>query len=244
MNLYPAIDLYEGKAVRLKRGDFKNITVYSQHPEEMAQKWAEQGSAWIHVVDLEGAKTGEFKNLPSVAKIRESVKVNIQMGGGLRTFEQIEKILSLGVNRVVLGTKALDDAFLTEALDRFQEKIAVGLDVRDGMVQTQGWLKEGQSNLKAAIEKFNQFPLKTIIYTDIQRDGMLQGPNFEGLEKLLSITKASVILSGGISGIADIEKCIPIRQKAGDKLEGVIIGKALYEGKMNLRDAVNLTQGI
>ncbi len=170
MNLYPAIDLYDGKVVRLVRGDFQNLTVYSQDPASMAKEWAVQGAAWIHVVDLEGAKTGVLKNLPSLLAIRKAVQCRIQFGGGLRSLEQMEEVLGAGIDRIVLGTKALDETFFQTALQKFKSKIAVGLDTRNGVVQTQGWLESGGADLKAALQRFNDFPLETIIYTDIQKE--------------------------------------------------------------------------
>ena len=234
MNLYPAIDLYDGKVVRLVRGDFQNLTVYSKTPVTIAKEWETQGAAWIHIVDLEGAKTGALKNLPSLLEIRKAVQCKIQFGGGLRSLEQMEEVAQAGIDRIVLGTKALDETFFQTALQKFKSKIAVGLDTRNGIVQTQGWLESGGANLKAALQRFNDFPLETIIYTDIQKDGMLKGPDFEGLTDVLKTSRAKIILSGGVSSLEDIEKCAKI---TAENFEGAIIGKALYEKRFSLTDA-------
>lgn len=235
MNLYPAIDLYDGKVVRLVRGDFQNLTVYSKDPASMAKEWAAQGAAWIHVVDLEGAKTGVLKNLPSLLEIRKAVKCRIQFGGGLRSLEQMDEVVQAGIDRIVLGTKALDETFFQTALEKFKSKLAVGLDTRNGVVQTQGWLESGGADLKAALQRFNDFPLETIIYTDIQKDGMLKGPDFTGLADVLETSRAKIILSGGVSSLEDIEQCAKIKAK---NFEGAIIGKALYEKRFSLTDAL------
>lgn len=234
MNLYPAIDLYEGKVVRLVRGDFQNLTVYSNDPAAQAQEWEKQGAVWIHTVDLEGAKTGILKNFASLLKIRQTVKCRIQFGGGLRSLDQIQQVLDAGVDRVVLGTKALDGDFFEKALHRYAAKLAVGLDVREGMVQTQGWLESGGANLELALQRFNDFPLETIIYTDIQKDGMLKGPDFDGLRRVLEMSRSNVILSGGVSSLEDIRMCT---QRPEKNFEGAIIGKALYDKKFSLKEA-------
>ena len=235
MNLYPAIDLYEGKVVRLQRGDFQNLTVYSSHPSAQAKEWEKQGAVWIHVVDLEGAKTGVLKNLPSLLQIRKAVKCQIQFGGGLRSLKQIQEVLDAGIDRVVLGTKALEGDFFEKVLAKLGSKLAVGLDVKNGIVQTRGWLESGGADLESALGRFNDLPLETIIYTDIQKDGMLKGPDFEGLANVLGLTGARVILSGGVSSLEDIRQCAGLKQK---NFEGAIIGKALYEKMFSLKEAL------
>lgn len=237
MNLYPAIDLFEGQVVRLTRGDYTQKTVYSDQPDQMAQEWERQGAKWLHIVDLEGAKTGILKNKSSVTKIRQAITCKIQFGGGLRSLDQIQEMLDLGVNRVVLGTKALDQNFFESILKRFGPAIAVGLDCKNGQVQTQGWLEEGGQSLEAALKYLSNYPLQTIIYTDIAKDGMLQGPNFESLEEVLKISKAGIILSGGVAELSDIQKCAKIQEK---NFDGVIIGKALYDKKFTLTDALKV----
>lgn len=238
MNLYPAIDLYQGKVVRLTQGDYNSCVVYSRDPAATAKTWEQEGARWIHVVDLEGAKTGTLTNEASIQSICQSVKAKIQLGGGVRSFKTIESLLSLGVSRVVLGTKALDKTFLEGAILKFRDKIAVGLDVRRDQVKTAGWMRDGNITLNEALKLFNQLGVATLIYTDIEKDGVMHGPNWEKLSMVLANTRSRVILSGGISQISDIEKCRAIQ---ASNFEGVIIGKALYEKRFQLSEAVRLT---
>ena len=238
MNLYPAIDIYQGKVVRLTQGDYNSCIVYSKDPAATAITWEQEGAKWIHVVDLEGAKTGTLTSEAPLGAICRSVKAKIQFGGGVRNIRDIEKALTLGVSRVVLGTKALDKAFLEEAILKFKDKIAVGLDVRRDQVKTAGWMRDGNSTLAEALKLFNQIGVSTLIYTDIEKDGVLQGPNWEKLSMVLAQTASRVILSGGISQISDIEKCRTLREP---NFEGVIIGKALYDKRFRLSEAVRLT---
>ena len=237
MRIYPAIDLYEGEVVRLTRGDYEQKKIYSKNPPAIALDWERQGAEWIHVVDLEGAKSGVLKNRTALSAIRKSVRCKLQFGGGLRTFEDIRQLLDEGIDRVVLGTKALDRDFFEKIIAKFAAKIAVSMDVRDGRVQTQGWLEEGKQTLDEAIANLNHFPLETLIYTDIERDGMLQGPNLSGLAEVLAWAKSRVILSGGISSLADVVACAKIPNK---NFEGAIIGRALYDKKFSLKEAIRL----
>ncbi|OGX11943.1 MAG: 1-(5-phosphoribosyl)-5-[(5-phosphoribosylamino)methylideneamino]imidazole-4-carboxamide isomerase [Omnitrophica bacterium RIFOXYB12_FULL_50_7] len=238
MNLYPAIDIYEGKVVRLTQGDYNSCIVYSRDPTATAKIWEEEGAKWIHVVDLEGAKTGTLTSEATLTSICQGVKAKIQFGGGLRNQEDIAKVLALGVSRVVLGTKALDKTFLEKVTLEFKEKIAVGLDVRRDQVKTAGWMRDGNMTLKEALKLFDQLGVTTLIYTDIEKDGVLKGPNWEKLSMVLANTQSRVILSGGISQLSDIEKCRAIQ---APNFEGVIIGKALYDKRFRLSDAVRLT---
>ncbi len=240
VTIYPAIDLYEGKVVRLTKGDFAQKTVYSDFPEEMAEKWQKGGAKWIHVVDLEGAKTGILKNLKAVEAMRRKVKCWIQFGGGMRSLEAVEAAIAAGMDRVVIGTKALDGEFFRQALSRFGNRIAVGVDVKDGFVQTQGWLEASSVSLEDGIKMFNDNGVETLIYTDIQRDGMLQGPNLEKLGEVLRLSRSRIILSGGIGSIGDIEKASSINAA---NLDGIIVGKALYENKFTLEQALKAAGG-
>lgn len=234
MELYPAIDLYEGKVVRLTRGDFQNKKVYSDSPEDIALEWQNQGAKWIHVVDLEGAKSGIPINTPSVQAIIKRTKCRLQLGGGIRSLETIERMLHIGVSRVIMGTKALDEAFLQKVIQKFGDQVAVGLDTRNGLVQTQGWLSGSGILLQKFIPVLNQVGVSTLIYTDIQKDGMMSGPNWEGLEEVLSLSKSKVILSGGIATLEDIKHCRSIKHS---NFHGVILGKSLYEKSFLLSDA-------
>jgi phosphoribosylformimino-5-aminoimidazole carboxamide ribotide isomerase len=238
MNLYPAIDIYQGKVVRLTQGDYNACTVYSKDPAAMAKNWEQEGAQWIHVVDLEGAKTGALTSEASLDGICRSVKAKVQFGGGVRNMQDIEKVIALGVSRVVLGTKALDGNFLGEAVSIFKEKIAVGMDVCRDQVKTSGWLRDGNITLRDALKLFGQFGVETLIYTDIEKDGVLKGPNWDKLSQVLDLTSARVILSGGVSQISDIEQCVKINSP---NFEGVIIGKALYDKRFKLSEAVRLT---
>ena len=237
VNLYPAIDLFQGNVVRLTRGDYNTSVVYSTDPAATAKGWEQEGARWIHVVDLEGAKTGTLTNEASLKSICQSVKAKIQFGGGVRSFKTIENILALGVSRVVLGTKALDKAFLEGIIPEFGDKIAIGLDVRHDQVKTEGWMSDGNMTLREALSLFDQLNVSTLIYTDIEKDGVLQGPNWEKLSMVLTNTRARVILSGGISKISDIEKCRAVK---ASNFDGVIIGKALYDKRFHLSEAVRL----
>lgn len=235
INLYPAIDLYEGQVVRLQKGDFEKKTVYSDNPGAMAQQFENQGAQWLHLVDLEGAKTGQIKNWASLKQIRKTVRAKLEFGGGIRTLEDLRQLSDLGIDRMILGTKALEKNFLEMAVIKFGSKIAVGLDIRNGLVQTQGWLEAEALTLEAAIEFLNKLPVETLIYTDIQKDGMLEGPNFAKLEEVMKLAKANIILSGGVARIEDIHQCVKIQNK---NFDGVIIGKALYEKRFTLTEAV------
>jgi len=236
MNLYPAIDIHEGKVVRLSRGDFAEQTVYHDSPDGQALEWESCGASWIHVVDLEGAKTGILKNITSLEKIRRAVKCRVQFGGGMRSLENIERVLDLGIDRVVVGTKALDRDFFSDLLKRFGGKIALGLDARDGTVRTEGWVKESGLKVSDFLHSLSELPLETVVYTNIKKDGMLEGPDIEGLREVMSWTKSRVILSGGISGMNDIEASLTLHEI---NFEGVIIGKALYEKRLDLRAAIS-----
>ena len=238
MRIYPAIDLDQGKVVRLLQGDFQKETVYSQNPQDVASHWESQGAEWIHVVDLEGAKTGQVKNLPALLKIRKAVHCQIQFGGGLRDMAVMDTLLKEGIDRVVVGTKSLDESFLAKALEKFGDRVAVGLDVHHGVVRMEGWTKSSSQTVEEAIRFLNKFLLGTLIYTDIQKDGMLQGPNFEGLGEMLKEAHARIILSGGVGSLSDIEKACQIRHP---HFEGMIVGKALYEKQFTLREALQLT---
>ena len=236
MRIYPAIDIAGGKVVRLARGDFQKMTVYSERPDETAREWERQGAEWIHVVDLDGAKTGVLTNRESLVKIRKAVRCKIQFGGGVRDLKTLESLCAEGMDRVILGTKALDKSLFSAALEKFGGKIAASLDVRDGRVQTQGWLEEAGQTFKKVLSELNLFPLETLIYTDIQKDGMLEGPNFPGLSHVLTATKAHVILSGGVGSLSDIQKSAEIKN---GNFEGVIVGRALYEKKFTLEQAID-----
>lgn len=239
MNLYPAIDLYEGKVVRLQKGDFKKLTVYHDRPSETARLWEDSGAKWLHLVNLNGARDGKLENLDALKKIRSSVNCRIQFGGGIRSLQDIRTLIDLGVERVILGSRALEPRFLDQALNAFPYRVAVGLDVMDGYVRTHGWLSQSGVLLKTALAQLSGYAPAAIIVTDIHRDGMLRGPNFQMIEECLTLSKAPIILSGGITSLGDISRC----QEMSNRLfDGAIIGKALYENKFTLREAFQMSR--
>ncbi len=240
MHLYPAIDLYENKVVRLQKGDFKRMTVYHDRPSETARIWEDQGAEWLHLVNLNGARDGRLENLEALSKIRAAVNCRIQFGGGIRSAEDIKTLLSLGVERVIVGSRALEPRFLQSVFERFPYRVAVGFDVMDGIVKTHGWLAGSGVHLESALKSLYGFAPAAVIVTDIHKDGMLQGPNFDMIQQCLELARFPIILSGGVSGLRDIKQCAGIRHSFFD---GAIIGKALYEKKFSLTAAFNEISG-
>lgn len=234
MNLYPAIDLYENRVVRLRKGDFNQMTVYHDRPQETARIWEDQGSKWLHLVNLNGARDGKLENLEALGKIRQSVNCRIQFGGGIRKLEDIRILLEMGVERVILGSRALEPRFLEAAFEKFPYRVAVGFDVMDGWVKTHGWLAGSGVTLEAAFKRLYGAAPAAVIVTDIHKDGMLQGPNFDMIRSCLALAKFPVILSGGISSLDDIRQCAALKHPFFD---GAIIGKALYERRLSLSEA-------
>jgi phosphoribosylformimino-5-aminoimidazole carboxamide ribotide isomerase len=233
--LYPAIDIRGGKCVRLIQGDYNQETVYNDSPLEAALAWAEQGGKWIHLVDLDGAKAGEPVNHQLIGDIARSVKVPVQTGGGLRTVENVERLLSLGVSRVIIGTAAIEDRpFVEEVLRRFGEQVAIGIDARNGYVATRGWLETSEVKAEDLAVQLAELGAKTFIFTDISRDGMMQGPNVEAIVRLAQVSGQSVIASGGVSRYEDLEA---LAAHADKGVAGAIIGKALYTGSIELAES-------
>jgi len=238
MIIIPAIDLKDGKVVRLKQGKFEEVTIYSQEPIKIAQKWQEKGATIIHVVDLDGAQKGELQNVSLIKEIAKSLDIPVQMGGGIRKAEDIEQLLSNGINRVVLGTKAIEDrTFLKEIIDQWQERIIVSLDCTNGMVAQRGWTSVSELKAIDFIQELENLGLSHFIYTDISRDGMLTGPNLHALKEILRKVSIPVIASGGVSHLDDIRE---LKKLEPDGLMGAIVGKALYEGKFDLKTAIDL----
>lgn len=238
MLIIPAIDLHTGKVVRLTKGAFEAKTVYSGAPADVMQKWQKEGAKLVHVVDLDGAVQGSRQNLGSLKNILAVAKIPIQFGGGLRSYESIAEILSSGVWRAIVGTKAFDTDLIKKLVRDFKERIAIGVDVREGVIQTQGWLaSERGIPLENFFRHLEDLGIKTVIYTDVSRDGTMKGLDIKALEKLLHSTKMNVVVSGGVSSLKDLKQLLAIRAK---NLEGAIIGKALYERKINLREALKL----
>ena len=235
MKLYPAIDLYEGKAVRLFKGEYQQMTVYNENPVAVAMDFQKAGATCIHLVDLEGAKFGTTSNLPVIEKIVRSTDLFVEVGGGIRTMETIDAYLSIGVNRVILGTAAVTDrAFLEAALQEYGEKVAVGVDLKDGYVAIKGWTEKSQWTADAFFSDLEKLGVSTVICTDISRDGAMQGTNRALYRELSQKYKIQLIASGGVSSLEDVKAL-----KEMD-LHGAIIGKAYYTGAINLRDALEV----
>lgn len=237
MLIIPAIDLKDGCVVRLIQGNFGDKTVYSKDPVKTAKHWIRQGAEFLHVVDLDGAAGGGLRNLEVLKQILKEVSVPVQFGGGVRTMETIQALIDLGVYRVVLGTKAVEDrVFLKKAFAEFKQQVIVSLDVRDGKVFIKGWL-EAYNHISALefADVLKTIGFEKLIYTDITKDGTLKGPNIRGVKELLKKTKMTVIVSGGVSSLEDLQK-LKSAQKYG--IEAIIIGKALYEGRFTLKEAL------
>ena len=238
MILFPAIDIQGGKVVRLLQGKFDEVTNYSDDPVAMAEKWVAQGASWLHLVDLDGAKTGRIANMQTVLRVARAVPVPVQMGGGIRTKEDIAQLIEGGVSRVILGTKVVEDTtFLLDMLAAWNDKIAVSLDCIDGKVTKLGWTDTSDILAVDFAKELELLGLKCLIYTDVARDGMLTGPNYEGLKALLEATNIPVIASGGIADIDDIKKLKSLESRG---VIGAITGKAIYEGKLDLKEALAL----
>ncbi len=238
ITIIPAIDIKDGKVVRLFRGKFDKEKIYFEDPVFVAKKWESEGAKIIHLVDLDGAKLGYPVNKNRILEIMQNISIPVQLGGGIRTFKDIEYYLSKGVKRVIIGTKALDEKFLKGIISEFGDKIIVGIDANKGLVALEGWKKFStieSVNFAKLVEKCG---VKRIIFTDIKKDGTLSSPNFEEIKKILSSITINVIASGGISKLSDIEELIGMDF---NNLEGIIIGKALYEGIFNLREAIKIT---
>jgi phosphoribosylformimino-5-aminoimidazole carboxamide ribotide isomerase len=236
MKIYPAIDILGGKAVRLKQGRASDATVYGK-PLEMAQRWVEKGAEWLHVVDLDGAFEGKPRNIDLLREMAATVPTaKIQVGGGVRSMSVVESLLDAGIQRVVLGTAAVQDPdFVEHALKERTNNVAIGIDARDGNVRVAGWTEDSNINAIDLAKKLEGLGAHLVIYTDIARDGILTGPNLAATKQMLDSTKLSVIASGGMSSLADVQRLSELNHP---RLDGVIIGKALYEGLIQLEEAL------
>ncbi|MDD6381842.1 1-(5-phosphoribosyl)-5-[(5-phosphoribosylamino)methylideneamino]imidazole-4-carboxamide isomerase [Mitsuokella sp.] len=238
MIIFPAIDIRGGKCVRLLKGDFKQETVFSDRPEEMAKKWQAQGAEFLHLVDLDGALAGESRNLETVRAILAAVDIPVELGGGIRTMKNIDDVLSLGVRRVILGSVAVrDPGLVKEACARYGDRIVVGIDAKDGIVAVDGWGVSGDVEAAALAREMKKAGVKTIIYTDISRDGTLSGVNVEATAKLARESGVNVVASGGVKSLSDIEALKPYEK---DGIEGVIVGKSIYMGTLDLAQAIEI----
>lgn len=240
MIIFPAIDIRGGKCVRLTKGDFSQETVFSDRPEEMAKKWEAQGAQYLHVVDLDGALAGKSVNLAAIEAIIKAVSIPIELGGGIRTMENIEMLLDLGVERVILGSVAVREPELVrEACAKFGERIVVGIDAKDGIVAVDGWGVSGDVEAPVLAVQMAAVGVRHIIYTDISRDGMLSGVNVAATAELARTAGIQVIASGGVSCLEDIRQ---VKAAASAGIEGVIVGKAIYTGALELPAALELAK--
>lgn len=237
MNIFPAIDLVEGKAVRLFKGDYAQMTVYNENPLAVARDFEAAGAKYIHLVDLEGAKSGETPNIEVVKAIANQTNLFTEIGGGVRSMQTIETYLNTGVDRVILGTAAVtDEAFLNEAVATYGEKIAVGVDIKDGFVAIKGWTEQSAYDCHTFCKKMQDLGVKTLICTDISKDGAMQGTNRELYKELSATYDMQIVASGGVSSMDDVKAL-----RAMD-LYGAIIGKAYYIGAIDLKEAIEVAQ--
>lgn len=237
MYIFPAIDLYDGKAVRLLRGEYDQMTIYSENPIEIARDFEASGASHIHMVDLEGAKTGETPNLEIVAQVARETSLFVEVGGGIRSMEVIDRYIDAGVGRVILGTAAVnDEEFLKAAVQKYGEKIAVGADIKDGFVAIKGWTEKSQYSCFDFCKKMQEIGVKTLICTDVSKDGAMQGTNRELYRELSKELDMQIIASGGVTDISDIKAL------AAMELYGAIIGKAYYTKAISLKEAIEVAE--
>jgi phosphoribosylformimino-5-aminoimidazole carboxamide ribotide isomerase len=236
MILLPAIDILDGKAVRLTQGDFDARTVYDSDPLDAAQRWVDQGARALHVVDLDGARTGSPANLDHVARISNSLGVPVQVGGGLRSVGAVEDAMTAGASRVVLGTAAFTDVdFLDQVLGMYGERVAVSVDARGGMLATSGWTEQTEIPVESVVERLGARGVHRFIYSSIDSDGMLTGPDLDAARRVATAVRGTFVYSGGISSLDDLRALARLRQV---NLSGVIVGKALYEGRFTVAEAI------
>jgi phosphoribosylformimino-5-aminoimidazole carboxamide ribotide isomerase len=236
MKIFPAIDIKDKKCVRLVKGDFENKTVYEMSPIEQAGKYKDYGFKNIHVVDLDGALSGETVNLDIIQEIVTKFDLKIEIGGGIRNFQSIKKYIEAGVEKVILGSAAIKDkSFLKDACEKFPNKIALGLDAKDGYLSVSGWKESSNQLTLDYLKEVNAYGASRLIYTDINRDGMKQSPNFNETAKVANTSNCPVIISGGVSSIDDIKKAKGLNNK---NIEGIIVGKAIYDGDIKLDELV------
>ncbi len=237
MKIFPAIDIKDNKAVRLKQGKFDNVTIYSDRPYDMAKKWIEKGADFLHIIDLNGAESEEIINEKSIKDIINKTNVKIQIGGGIRSEEKIKSYLDLGVERIIIGTMAVKNPELLKKLaKKYSKNLAVSVDAVDGYAAVKGWKEQTKVHVIDICKNMEEIGIETLIYTDILKDGMLQGPNFKYYEMLKDKTNLNIIASGGISSVEDLKKLKELN------IYGAIIGKALYNGNIDLEEAYKCLQ--
>ena len=236
MEIIPAIDLLNGKCVRLNQGNYNEVTKFNSDPVKQAQIWESQGAKRLHLVDLDGAKTGEPINDLTIKKIKRSISIPIQLGGGIRTIDRAKELLGIGIDRIILGTIAIENPELVKVLSQeYPRRVAVGIDAKEGMVATRGWLKQSEISSLELAKRLNDLELAAIISTDIATDGTLKGPNVQALREITEISVNPVIASGGIGSIADL---ISLSDFENEGIEGIIVGRALYDGSIDLKEAL------
>ena len=234
MKIFPAIDIKDGKCVRLVKGDFKNKTEYEISPIEQAGKYKDHGFKNLHIVDLDGALTGETVNIDIIQNIVSKFDLKVEIGGGIRNLDSIQKYIDTGAEKVILGSAAIiDKNFLKETCEKFPNKIALGLDAKDGYLSVSGWTEKSNQLTLDYLKEVNDYGVSRLIYTDINKDGMKQSPNFDETAKVAEISNCPVIISGGVSSIDDIKKAKNLKN-----VEGIIVGKAIYDGDIKLEDLV------
>jgi phosphoribosylformimino-5-aminoimidazole carboxamide ribotide isomerase len=237
MNIFPAVDIKDGKCVRLRQGVEDQVTVFSDDPVAMAQQWVLAGTKWLHVIDLDGAFSGTPRNMQLIRELCSAVSIPVQLGGGIRSVEVAGKYLEAGVTRLIIGTVALEDpALFRELCETFPGRIGVSLDARDGRLKTKGWVEDAGKTVSDVVPELEAAGAAFFIYTDISRDGMQSGVNIPALEALLSMTDRPVLIAGGISTLEHVQAVHPLRQKG---LAGVITGKAIYAGSLDLKAALD-----
>jgi phosphoribosylformimino-5-aminoimidazole carboxamide ribotide isomerase len=234
MQIWPAIDLRGGRCVRLVQGDYERETAYADDPAAMAEQWAAQGAEFLHLVDLDGAKEGRPVNLESVRAIVSTIDIKCELGGGIRDEAAIDQLLQLGLSRLVIGTRALKHPdWFRQVCEKYPDKLVLGIDARDGLVATDGWLETSQTPAVDLAAQFDDAPLAALVYTDIARDGMLTGPNLDAMREMKQAAAVPVVASGGVSNVNDVARLAEI------PMDGCIIGKALYEGTVSLPEALS-----
>ena len=240
MKILPAIDIKEGKCVRLAKGDYSQVTHYFDNPLDVAKKWIDQGSMNLHIVDLDGAKSGKTINYDIIAEIRNSYPdIYMQIGGGIRDIESINKYINIGINKVIVGTRVVSDpSFLKKIPSNIKEKVVIDLAVKDGKLAVHGWNNSSDFTLQDFIKILEANNIKEIVFTDVSKDGMLEGMNFSEISNILRFSSIPLIASGGVTSIDDIKHLYRMNEI---KISGVIIGKALYENKINLKEAIKLS---
>ncbi|HSQ89509.1 1-(5-phosphoribosyl)-5-[(5-phosphoribosylamino)methylideneamino]imidazole-4-carboxamide isomerase [Romboutsia sp.] len=238
MIIYPAIDIKDNKCVRLSQGDFNKVKTYSNEPFDMALKWKNEGASFLHIVDLDGARSEEIINKKSIERIAKDIGLPIQVGGGIRSEEKIKSFIDMGVERVIIGTIAVENKeLLKELVSKYKEKLIVSIDAKDGKVALRGWEVISEVDSIDLCKELEEIGIKTIVYTDISKDGMLEGPNFDIYKILSQKTSLNIIASGGISSIDDIKRLKDMN------IYGAIVGKALYDNKIELKEVLECLQG-